>query len=117
VNVNNIFCGSVGMAEKVRGIGVSLFGVVLGVIEMILASFIISFATYFNMMVAEVTKPTQWYTPPAYMGGLFGAAGSLIMFGGVFVLVHAIKCVVDRAFMAYIASKQQTQVPPPPIQK
>ncbi|MGB9694334.1 MAG: hypothetical protein ACPLYF_05765 [Fervidobacterium sp.] len=105
------------MAEKVRGIGVNLFGIVLGVIEMILASFIISFATYFNMMIAEITKPTEWYTPPAYISSLLGAAGSLIMFGGVYVLVHAIKCVVDKAFMAYIASKQQTPIPPPPTQK
>ena len=101
------------MAEKARGVGVNLFGVVLGAIEMILASYIISFATYFNMMTAEITKPTQYYTPPAYMSGLFGATGSLITFGGVFVLIHAVKCVVDKAFMAYIASKQK-QIPPPP---
>ena len=105
------------MAEKIRGVGVNVFGVILGAIEMVLASFIISFATYFNMMAADLTKPTQWYTPPAYMGGLLGATGSLIMFGGVFVFVHAIKSVVDKGFMAYISSKQQKLTEPLPTQK
>ena len=97
------------MAEKVRGVGNGLFGVILGVIEIIFASFLVSFSTYFSMMTAEITKPLQYYTPPAYLGGLFGAAGSMIMFGGIYMLLHGVKRVVDQAFMAYISSKKQNQ--------
>ena len=101
------------MAERARGAGVSFFGVILGAVEMILGAFIISFATYFNMMVAEVTKLPA-YMMPAYIGGLLGATGSLIIFGGVFVLLHAVKRIVDQAFMIYIASKKAPTSPPPP---
>ena len=95
------------MAEKARGAGVGLIGVVLGVVEIIMAAFIISFGTYFNMMVAEYTKPVPpYYTPPAYLSGLLGAVNFLIMFGGIYVLVHAIKRIVDQGFMAYISTKK-----------
>ena len=101
------------MAEKIRGAGSGLFGVILGVIEAIFASFLISFATYFNVMTVEITKPQQYYTPPAYLGGIFGAAGSMITFGGVYMMIHAVKKIVDQAFMAYLSSKK-SPVPPAP---
>jgi hypothetical protein len=98
------------MAEKARGAGVGLIGVVLGFIEIVLASFIISFATYFSMMISEITRQTQYYTPPQYYSGLLGATSSLLMFGGIYVLVHAIKRIVDQGFMAYLSTKTQERV-------
>lgn len=100
------------MAEKARGAGVGLFGVVLGIVEVIIASFIISIGTYFSMMVSEITRASQYYTPPQYYSGLLGATSSLIMFGGIYVLIHAAKRIVDQGFMAYLSTKmpERTQV-------
>ena len=91
------------MAEKARGAGVGLIGAVLGIVEIILAAFIISFGTYFNMMVAEITKVPG---TPAYLSGLLGAVNFLIMFGGIYVMVHAIKRIVDQGLMAYVSTKK-----------
>jgi hypothetical protein len=94
------------MAEKARGIGVGIFGVILGVIEAVLASYIISFAINFNSMVNTLYGG---YYQPAYLTGLYGAASSILMFGGVYVLIHAIKRIVDYTFLTYIASKQRME--------
>lgn len=93
------------MAEKARSAGLGLFGVVLGIIEVLIAAFIMSFATYFNMMASDITKASSYYTPPLYYGGLLGAITSLIMFGGIYVLIHAIKRIVDQGFVAYLSTK------------
>jgi hypothetical protein len=94
------------MAEKTRGIGNGLFGVILGAIETIFGSFIISFATYWSMMTASITSGS--YYGASYLPGMYGVTGSMISFGGIYVLLHGIKRVVDQAFMAYLAgSKKQ----------
>jgi hypothetical protein len=94
------------MSEKTRGIGVSLFGIILGGIEIILAAFIVSFSTYFTMLTADVTKASYM---PAYWSGLLGATSSLVMVGGIYVLVHGVKRIVDQTFLAYISAKQKPQ--------
>ena len=91
------------MAEKARGAGVGVVGVVLGVIQIIIAAFIISFGTYFNMMVSDLTRSVIFQQ---YFSGLLGAVNYLILFGGIYVLVHAIKRIVDQGFMAYISTKK-----------
>lgn len=99
------------MAEKARGVGNGLFGIILGVIETIFAAFLISFATYFGMWTTDVTR----YTSQSYVSGIYGAATSMIMFGGVYVLLHGIKRIIDHGFTAYLASKQQREPLPPPM--
>ena len=101
------------MAEKARGVGNGLFGIILGVIETIFASFLISFSTYFGMWTADITRYSSG--SQSYIGGLFGAAGFMIMFGGVYVLLHGIKRIIDHGFAAYLASKQQREPLPPPM--
>ncbi len=98
------------MAEKARGVGNGLFGIILGVIETLFASFLISFSTYFGMWTADITR----YSSESYIGGLFGAASSMIMFGGVYVLLHGIKRIIDHGFATYLSSKQQKEPLPPP---
>lgn len=97
------------MAEKARGVGNGLFGIILGVLETIFASFLISFSTYFGMWTADATR----YSSQSYISGIYGAATSMIMFGGVYVLLHGIKRIIDHGFAAYLASKQKEPLPPP----
>jgi len=93
------------MAEKVRGIGNGLFGIILGIIEAIFASLIIAFAYYWNVMTSSTTSS---YSSQSYYPGMYGVIGSMITFGGLYVLIHGIKRIVDNAFLAYLAgSKKQ----------
>lgn len=94
------------MAEKVRGIGNGLFGVILGTIETIFGSFIISFATYWSMMTASTTGGSYY---PNYLPGMYGVIGSMITFGGIYVLLHGIKRIVDNAFIAYLAGSTKQE--------
>jgi len=95
------------MAEKARGASVSIIGMVLGCVEIIIAAFIISFATSFNLWVLQITAPTQYYTFPTYMSGLLGATASILLFGGIYVLLHAVKRIVDQGFMAYLSATKK----------
>jgi len=98
------------MAEKARGAGVGIIGVILGVIQIIMAAFIISFGTYFNKMISSLGL----YGLPQYFSGLLGAVNFLILFGGIYVLVHAIKRIVDQGFMAYLSTKTPRPSPSQP---
>jgi len=93
------------MAEKARGAGVGLVGVVLGVIQIALAAFILSFGTYLSMIFSEIAR-SPGLTFAQYWMGLLGAVNSFIMFGGIYVLVHAVKRIVDYGFMAYLSTKK-----------
>ena len=90
------------MAEKARGISAGIFGIVLGVIEVIIASAVIYFGIYFNMMFSEVVRSPYL---PSYWIGFVGATDYMILFGGVYLLVHAIKRIVDQFFMVYLSAK------------
>ena len=102
------------MAEKARGITVSIFGISLAVIQVILACFIIYFAINFSIMISGIMYPTypiydkEMIGTPGYLVGLLNATSALLLFGGIYVLVHAIKRIIDNVFRTYIASKQQT---------
>lgn len=97
------------MAEKARGVGNGIFGMLLGAIEVIFASFFFSFATYFGVMAAEITKPTSYITYPTYYPPMLGAASSMIQFASIYVLLHGIKRIVDYGFMAYISTKKPNE--------
>jgi cytochrome c-type biogenesis protein CcmE len=94
------------MAEKARGVTVSIFGMILGVIELLLAIFIIYVAINISILIAQVMSSFGYYAPPAYLVGLMDAAGVLILLGGIYVLVHSIKRIIDQLFMAYISLRQ-----------
>jgi hypothetical protein len=96
------------MAEKARGVTVSILGLGLGVFQLILGFLIVYFWFNFSLMIAEIVKTFGYYAPPAYLVGLLDATKLLVLFGGIYVILHAIKRIVDYAFKAYIASKQQT---------
>lgn len=83
-----------------------LMGMVLAVIQMIISVFIISFAASYNLWVSELLVPSQYYTPPQYLSGLLGATTSLALFGGIYVLVHSIKRIVDHGFQAYLGTEK-----------
>jgi hypothetical protein len=87
-----------------------LFGIILGIIETIIASFIISFATYWSVMTSTINSGYN----PGYALGMYGTIGSLITFGGIYVLLHGIKRIVDHAFMAYVAGSKRQEIPGPP---
>jgi hypothetical protein len=94
------------MAEKARGITVNIFGIILGVLELLLAIFIIYIAINVNIMIAQVMSSFGYYAPPAYLIGLINAAGILILLGGIYVLVYAIKRIIDHMFGVFISFKQ-----------
>jgi hypothetical protein len=94
------------MAEKARGIGNGLFGVVLGVIETILGAFIVSFSTYWSMMISGITSSPY---NPSYLPGMYGVVGSLITFGGLYVLLHGIKRIIDSGFMTYLSGTKKQE--------
>lgn len=100
------------MAEKAHGMTVSVFGIVLAVIELILALFIMYFAVNFSIMISGVIMPPIYLTPAqmvqplGYLVGLLNATSALLLIGGIYVLVHAIKRIIDYIFKTYIASKQ-----------
>jgi uncharacterized membrane protein len=99
------------MADKAHGVTVSIFGTVLGVIELLLALVIIYFAINFNIMVSAIIMPPVVYSPGmaqtlGYVVGLLNATNALLFIGGAYVLVHAVKRIIDYIFKAYIASKQ-----------
>jgi len=95
------------MVEKAHGITVSVFGIALAVIELILACFIIYFSINFNTMISGILYPTYAVAMIAtYLVGLLNATSALLLIGGIYVLVHAIKRIIDYIFKAYIASKQ-----------
>lgn len=103
------------MSEKTRTVWGGIFGVALGMIQLIIATSIISFYIYYNMMVDELTSPTYYYEgPPGWVGGLFGSIGWMILIGGIYVLINAIKRIIDHGLAAYIASKEQEKVSLPP---
>jgi hypothetical protein len=101
------------MAEKAHGMTVSIFGIVLAVIELILACFIIYFAVNFSIMVSGIMYPYyaiydrgMMVQPLGYLVGLLNATNALLLIGGIYVLVHAIKRIIDYIFKTYITSKQ-----------
>jgi hypothetical protein len=99
------------MTEKAHSITVSVFGIVLAVIELILALFIMYFAINFNIMISEIIMPPIYLRPEMvqplwYLVGLLNATSALLLIGSIYVLVHAIKRIVDYIFKAYIASRQ-----------
>jgi hypothetical protein len=100
------------MAEKAHGMTVSIFGIALAVIELILACFIIIFAINFNIMTTGIIMPPiydmRMIGLPGYLVGLLIATSALLLLGSIYVLVHAIKRIIDNVFKTYIASKQQT---------
>jgi len=81
-------------------------GIGLAIIQMIIAVFIISFAFSYSMWVSELLVATQYYTPPQYLSGLLNATTSLALFGGIYVLVHSIKRIVDNGFQAYLGKEK-----------
>lgn len=97
------------MAEKARGVGNGLFGMLLGVIEVIFASFFFSFATYFGMMAASITSPQLYTVYPSFYPGLLGAASSMVQFGSIYVLLHGIKRTIDNGFIAYISTRKPNE--------
>jgi len=97
------------MAEKARDVGNGIFGMLLGIIEVIFASFFFSFATYFGMLAAEMTNPTGYSTVPSFYGGLLGAASSMILFGSIYVLLHGIKRIIDYGFIAFVSTKKPNE--------
>jgi uncharacterized membrane protein len=100
------------VVEKGHGLTVSAFGIVLAVFELILACFIIYFAVNFSIMISGVITPPIYLTPAqmvqplGYLVGLLNATNALLLIGGIYVLVHAIKRLIDHIFKTYIASKQ-----------
>lgn len=97
------------MAEKAHGVTVSIFGIGLAIIQVILACFIIYFAINFNIMISGITTPAydMVMSSPGYLVGLLNATSALLLIGGIYVLIHAIKRIIDYAFKTYIASRQQ----------
>jgi len=94
------------MAEKARGVTVSIFGIILGAIEVLLAIFIIYIAVNINIMIAQIMSSFGYYAPPGYLIAVTNATGVLILLGGVYVLVHAVKRIINHVFMGYISFKQ-----------
>jgi hypothetical protein len=101
------------VAEKAHGMTVSIFSIVLAVIELILACFIIYFAVNFSIMVSAIMYPyypiygrEMMVQPLGYLVGLLNATSALLLIGGIYVLVHAIKRIVDHIFKTYISSRQ-----------
>jgi hypothetical protein len=94
------------MAEKARGITVSIFGIILGVFELLLAILIIYIAINVNIMIAQVLSSFGYYVPPAYLIALVNAAGILILLGGIYVLVYAIKRIIDHMFGVFTSFKK-----------
>jgi len=90
------------MAEKARNISRGIFGIIFGIIEIIIAVFVIYFGIHFNMMASEVAKSPYL---PYYYPGLVAAVSYLILFGGIYLLVHAIKRIIDQVFMVYLSAK------------
>jgi len=95
------------LAEKTRMVGVSIFGVILGAVELVIASFLISMATYVNMMIAEITRTLSFPPPASYLNSILGTLGSLMMFAGIYVLFHSVKRIIDHGLMAYIAGQRK----------
>jgi hypothetical protein len=99
------------VVEKAHNITMSVFGIVLAVIELILACVIIYFSINFNLLISgiigySVYGVAQMMTQPlGYLVGLLNATGALLLLGGIYVLVHAIKRLIDNIFKSYIASK------------
>lgn len=99
------------MAEKAQGVGNGLFGMILGIIEVLFGSFFFSFATYFGIMAIEITKPSSYSAMPSFYSGLLGAASSMILFGSIYVLIHGIKRIIYNGFMAFLSTKKQNEIP------
>jgi len=101
------------MVEKAHSMTVSIFGIVLAVIELILACFIIYFAINFSIMISGTMSPIIYGTgqirppePARYLVSLLNATSALLLIGGIYVLIHAVKRIIDHIFKAYIASKK-----------
>jgi len=93
------------MSEKVHTYGVALFEVILGVLQMIIAATMFSFYTFWLLMISEISRAQYPYYPD-YYAGMLGAAGSMILFLGIYVLIHAVRRIVDHGLAAYVASKK-----------
>jgi hypothetical protein len=93
------------VSEKAHVYGVALFEVILGVLQMIIAATTFSLYTFWLMMISEISR-TQYSYYPDYYVGMLGAAGSIILFLGIYVLIHAVRRIVDHGLAAYVASKK-----------
>lgn len=92
------------MAEKPRTYGVAILEIVLGIIQLIIASGIFSVHVYYDMMLLEME---EYNIEPTWMKGLYDAIGFIILFGAIYVLIHAIRRIVDHGLAAYVASKKE----------
>ena len=102
------------MSERTRTTWAGLFGVSLGIIELVLGAFIVSFAVSFSLIIENAFLTAG---APSTTLNFFNALTGIAGFGGIYVLVHAVKRSVDNGFSAYIASKQRSSMPhmiPPP---
>jgi hypothetical protein len=93
--------------EKAHNLTMSSFGIVLAVIELILACVIIYFSINFSIMISGLypVYPTEMMQPLGYLVALLNATRALLLLGGIYVLVHAIKRLIDNIFKVYLASK------------
>jgi hypothetical protein len=98
------------VVEKAHNVTVSVFGITLAVWELILGGVIIYFAINFNLLISGLMSPIVYgigmLGPAGFLGALFNATSALLIVGGIYVLTHAIKRLIDNIFKSYIASKQ-----------
>lgn len=72
---------------------------------MIVAATMFSFYTFWLIMISEISGAQYQYYPD-YFAGMLGAAGSIILFLGIYVIIHAVRRIVDHGLAAYVASKK-----------
>lgn len=94
------------MSEKTRVYGVALFEVILGVLQMIVAATMFSFYTFWLIMISEISGPQYQYSE--YIVGMLGAAGSIILALGIYVIIHAVRRIVDHGLTAYVAFQESS---------
>lgn len=100
-----MFEGEGRISEKTHVYSVALFEVILGVLQLIIGATMLSFYTYWLMMIANIGRAAYMYSPD-YLTGMLGAGGSIILFVGIYVLIHAVRRIIDHGLAAYIASKK-----------